>query len=145
MDRGADQPAEAGIFATAVKGRGWRRPSVVVLFAGKVLNQRLAVLHKYNIPEWVSEGLLFSVAIGLVYLFSGIKVDFDLTARDILLVYFFTVIGLNAHVGDLARGGRPLAILLAVTVAFMPVANVVLSARRGQASLPEGAAPEFEG
>ncbi len=62
--------------------------------------------------------MFFSVAIGLVYLFSGIKVDFDLTARDIPLVYFFTVIGLNAHVGDLARGGRPPAILLAVTVAF---------------------------
>ncbi|TIM26217.1 MAG: hypothetical protein E5Y63_30580 [Mesorhizobium sp.] len=118
MDRGADQPAEAGIFATAVKGRGWRRPGVVVLFAGKELNQPLAVLHKYNIPEPVTGALLSPLR--SVCLFSGIKVDFDLTARDILLVYFFffTVIGPNAHVGDLARGGRPLAILLAVTVAF---------------------------
>jgi ESS family glutamate:Na+ symporter len=98
---------------------------VLVLFAGKALNQRLAFLRKYNIPEPVTGGLLFSITIGLVYLLSGIKVDFDLAARDILLVYFFTVIGLNAHVGDLARGGKPLAILLAVTVAFMLVANMV--------------------
>ena len=80
---------------------------------------------KYNIPEPVTGGLLFSVAFGVVYLLSGIKVDFELTARDILLVYFFTVIGINAHVGDLLRGGRPLAVLLAVTVAFMLAENLV--------------------
>jgi ESS family glutamate:Na+ symporter len=96
---------------------------IVVLFVGKAINQRLAVLRKYNIPEPVTGGLLFSAAFGVVYLLSGIKVDFDLTARDILLVYFFTVIGINAHVGDLARGGRPLAALLAVTVAFMLATN----------------------
>ena len=60
-----------------------------------------------------------------MYFVSGIKVDFDLTARDILLVYFFTVIGINAHVGDLVRGGKPLAVLLAVTVAFMFAENFV--------------------
>ena len=97
---------------------------IVVLFVGKALNQRLALLREYNIPEPVTGGLLFSVAFGLVYLLSGVKLDFELTARDILLVYFFTVIGINAHVGDLARGGKPLVLLLAVTVAFMLVENL---------------------
>ncbi|HET9663842.1 MAG TPA: sodium/glutamate symporter [Burkholderiales bacterium] len=48
-----------------------------------------------------------------------------MTARDILLVYFFTVIGINAHASDLVRGGKPLAVLVAVTVAFMFAANSV--------------------
>jgi sodium--glutamate symport carrier gltS len=39
-------------------------------------------------------------------------------------VYFFTVIGLNAHIGDLVRGGRPLGALLAITVAFMFMQNL---------------------
>jgi len=98
---------------------------ILVLFVGKLLTQRLAILREYNIPEPVTGGLLFSIAFGLVYFISGIKVDFELTARDILLVYFFTVIGLNARIGDLAKGGKPLAILLAVTVAFMLVENFV--------------------
>lgn len=98
---------------------------IVVLFVGKVLNQRLAALRKYNIPEPVTGGLLFSFAFGAVYLLSGVKVDFDLTARDILLVYFFTVIGINAHVADLARGGKALGGLLAVTVAFMVAENLI--------------------
>src|SRR5207344_94682 len=57
--------------------------------------------------------------------FAGVKVDFELTARDVLLAYFFTVIGINANVGDLVRGGRQLAVLLAVTVAFMLTENLV--------------------
>jgi glutamate:Na+ symporter, ESS family len=96
---------------------------IIVLFVGKVLNQRLAALREYSIPEPVTGGLLFSAAFGAVYVLSGVKVDFELTARDILLVYFFTVIGINAHVSDLVRGGKLLAALLAVTVAFMFVGN----------------------
>ena len=70
---------------------------IVVLFVGKALNQRFALLRAYNIPEPVTGGLLFAVAFGLAHLVSGVKIDFDLSARDILLVYFFTVIGLNAR------------------------------------------------
>jgi ESS family glutamate:Na+ symporter len=47
-----------------------------------------------------------------------------MTARHILLAYFFTVIGINAHVSDLVRGGKPLGVLLAVTVAFMLAENL---------------------
>ncbi|HET9663843.1 MAG TPA: sodium/glutamate symporter [Burkholderiales bacterium] len=44
---------------------------IIVLFVGKVLNQRLSILRKYNIPEPVTGGLLFSVACGLTYLLSA--------------------------------------------------------------------------
>ncbi len=97
---------------------------IVVLFVGKALNQRVGLLREYNIPEPVTGGLLFSLAFGLVYFLAGVDLDFELTARDILLVYFFTVIGINARIGDLARGGKPLAALLAVTVGFMLVQNL---------------------
>ena len=98
---------------------------ILVLFVGKFLNGCLAALREFNIPEPVTGGLLLAVAFGAVYLVSGIKVDFDLTARDLLLVYFFTVIGINARVGDLLRGGKPLAALLVVTLAFMFAGNLV--------------------
>jgi ESS family glutamate:Na+ symporter len=98
---------------------------ILVLFVGKAISERFATLRRYNIPEPVTGGLLFSAAFGAVYFLSGVKVEFDLTARDVLLVYFFTVIGINAHVGDLVKGGKSLAALLAVTVAFMFVQNVV--------------------
>jgi ESS family glutamate:Na+ symporter len=97
---------------------------ILVLFVGKALNQRFEPLRRYNIPEPVTGGLLVSVGIGLAYFIWGIKVDFDLAARDILLVYFFTAIGINSEIGDLLRGGKPLVILLSVTVGFMLLENL---------------------
>ena len=81
---------------------------IVVLFIGKALNRRLAPLREYNIPEPVTGGLLFALAFWLVYVVSGYKVTFELTARDVLLVYFFTTIGINARVSDLKAGAAAL-------------------------------------
>jgi glutamate:Na+ symporter, ESS family len=96
---------------------------IVVLFVGKAINERVATLREYNIPEPVTGGLLFSLVIGMVFYLSGVQIDFELTARDILLVYFFTTIGINARVGDLRAGGRPLLVLLAATAAFVILQN----------------------
>lgn len=41
-----------------------------------------------------------------------------------LLVYFFTTTGINASVRDLQAGGRPLIILLVITVATMFAQNL---------------------
>jgi ESS family glutamate:Na+ symporter len=97
---------------------------IIVLFVGKRLNERVGFLSEFSIPEPVTGGLLFSVLFGLLYAASGIEVQFELRARDVLLVYFFTTIGINASARDLLAGGRPLLILLAVTIAFMFVQNL---------------------
>ncbi len=96
---------------------------IVVLFVGKALNRRLAILREYNIPEPVTGGLLFAIAFWAVHLASGYQITFELTARDVLLVYFFTTIGINARVSDLRAGGRPLVILLAAVAVFMLLQN----------------------
>lgn len=97
---------------------------IVVLFVGKRLNDVIGVLREFSIPEPVTGGLLFSIVFGLVYALTGIAVEFDLAARDLLLVYFFTTIGINASLKDLLAGGKPLVILLAVTVGYMFVQNL---------------------
>ncbi len=98
---------------------------IVVLFVGKRLNEQVGFLREFSIPEPVTGGLLFSVLFGLLYAASGIAVQFELQARDVLLVYFFTTIGINASARDLLAGGRPLLILLAVTIAFMFAQNLM--------------------
>jgi ESS family glutamate:Na+ symporter len=69
--------------------------------------------------------MLSAVIWTLFYLLSGISVEFDMQARDILLVYFFTTIGINAGFSDLLRGGKPLVILLVLTVIYMFVQNFI--------------------
>lgn len=92
---------------------------VVVYFLGAALTRRLSLLRAYSIPEPVSGGLLAAlIALG-VFLVDGREVVYDLAARDVLLVYFFTTIGMNASFGDLRRGGPLLAVMLALTVGFM--------------------------
>src|SRR5262245_15440886 len=93
---------------------------ILVLFVGKGLNQRVGVLREFNIPEPVTGGLLFALGLWAFHLATGYRVLFELHIRDVLLVYFFTTIGLNARVSDLKAGGRPFVILcLLVTVLLL--------------------------
>jgi ESS family glutamate:Na+ symporter len=98
---------------------------IVVLFVGKRVNDAVGFLKEFSIPEPVTGGLIFSVLLAVVYFLSGIEIAFELTARDVLLVYFFTTIGINASLKDLLAGGKPLIILLSITIAYMIVQNLV--------------------
>ena len=91
---------------------------IIVLFLGRNLTQRFMVLQQFNIPEPVSGGLLISILIAIIYAFSGYEVTFELESRDVLLVYFFTTIGINASLGDLLKGGKPLVVLLIITISY---------------------------
>ena len=97
---------------------------IVVLFVGKRVNDAVKALREYSIPEPVTGGLICSVLIALVYLLTGIEIEFNLAARDFLLVYFFTTIGINSSLKDLLEGGKPLVILLVITIGFMFLQNV---------------------
>jgi len=97
---------------------------IIVLFVGKRLNETIGFLRTFSIPEPVTGGLLFSVLITLVYLVSGVEIQFNLAARDVLLVYFFTTIGINSSLKDLLSGGKPLVILLTITIAYMIIQNL---------------------
>ncbi|MFS6827291.1 sodium/glutamate symporter [Cyanobium sp. ATX-6F1] len=98
--------------------------AIVVLAAGQWLNRRVALLSAYNIPEPVSSGLLVCVLLALVHGIWGLEVSFNLATRDFLLLYFFAAIGLNADFGTLRSGGRPLALLVALTTGYMILQNL---------------------
>jgi ESS family glutamate:Na+ symporter len=98
---------------------------IVVFFAGWGLNQKVGFLQRYNIPEPVTGGILAALASLALKLVFDFEIEYDLATRDILLVYFFTCIGLNARFSDLRSGGRPLLILLGLTLGFIVVQNLV--------------------
>ena len=112
-----DGVLQIGPFLTVTLG-------IVVLFVGKRLNDAIPILREYSIPEPVTGGLLFSILFGIVYAVTDVAVEFTLTARDILLVYFFTTIGINASIKDLLAGGKPLVVLLVITIGYMIVQNI---------------------
>lgn len=98
---------------------------IVVYFVGMALTDRIGVLRRYNIPEPVTGGIVAALLALALFLATGLSLDYDLETRDRLLVYFFTAIGLNARVSDLVRGGRPLAILLGLTLGYIVIQDVI--------------------
>ena len=97
---------------------------IVVLFIGKRLNSAIGFLRNFSIPAPVTGGLILSIILGVIYGLFGIEVSFDLGLRDLLLIYFFTTIGINASFKDLMAGGKPLIILLVITISYMFVQNL---------------------
>ena len=98
---------------------------MVVYFVGDRLTRRSSFLRNYNIPEPVTGGFAVALLVWALFAILGREIAFDIEARDKLLVIFFTTIGLNARFSDLLRGGKPLAILLGITVVFIVVQNLV--------------------
>lgn len=98
---------------------------MTVYFLGALLTRHSRLLRDFNIPVPVSGGLCVALFVWALRWASSTEIDFELDTRDMLLVVFFTTIGLNARFADLVRAGRPLAILLGLTIVFMVLQNVV--------------------
>lgn len=96
-----------------------------VYLLGARINSKVAVLRQFNIPEPVTGGLLASLVVLLLYLVANVELSFELQTRDALLVLFFAGIGLNARLSDLIAGGKPLVILLILTLVTIVAQNVI--------------------
>jgi len=98
---------------------------ILVLFLGKDLNSRFRLLREFTIPEPVSGGLLVALVIAMLHLAFGLEINFGMRARDVLLVCFFTTVGMNASFSDLRRGGRSLVVLLVLSIVLMVAQNLL--------------------
>jgi ESS family glutamate:Na+ symporter len=97
----------------------------VVLFAGRALIARSAILARFSIPAPVVGGVITAVLLAVLDIWGGIRIGFDMSLRDNLLLMFFTTVGLSADARMLVRGGPKLAIFLGVSALFIIVQNIV--------------------
>ncbi len=98
--------------------------SILVLFLGAWLTSQIAFLRRYSIPEAVTGGLICSSIVALLFVAFEREIRFDMRMRDLLLLVFFSTIGLSAKLRLLAEGGKALAILVVVAAAFLVVQDV---------------------
>lgn len=111
---------------------------LVTYLLGEAINNHVALLRRFNIPDPVTGGLLVAVLFYGLYQAGIVEVSFDTHTRDLLLLIFFTGIGLNARLGDLLRGGRPLGVLVVITAGLLFVQNIVGGIAAWIAGLPLG-------
>jgi ESS family glutamate:Na+ symporter len=95
--------------------------SILVLFLGLYLTRKVAFLRDNYIPPAVSGGLICSIVVAVIYGVADLQINFDLQIRDVLLLVFFSTIGLSAKLGTLAAGGRALALLVVVAAVFLVI------------------------
>ena len=98
--------------------------SILVLYLGFFLNRRIRFLSEYYIPPAVTGGLICSLAVAVIYAAADLEVAFDLQIRDVLLLVFFSTIGMTAKLRTLAAGGKALAILVVVAAVFLVCQNL---------------------
>lgn len=99
--------------------------AIVLLFIGKFATMRYQLLKKYSIPEPVIGGFICAAVVAILYSLFDITIEFDLAARDILLLYFFAGIGLSASFKTLVSGGKPLLVLTSLAVIYIILQNVI--------------------
>jgi len=99
--------------------------SILVLFVGMYLERKIKFLRENFIPPAVTGGLLFAVGVALIRAVFQIELDFEMHFRDLLLLIFFSTVGLSARLSTLASGGKTLAILVVAAGVFLLFQNVV--------------------
>ncbi len=116
---------DPGVTIWQVKPMDMLTVSIFVLFVGMYLNSRLLVLKRNYIPPAVSGGIVFSVITTGFYLLADIQFEFDMRFRDLLLLVFFSTVGLSSRLSQLARGGKALVILVCIAAVFLLVQNTI--------------------
>jgi ESS family glutamate:Na+ symporter len=99
--------------------------SIGVLFTGMFLNRRIKLLGDNYIPPAVTGGLLFAVGTTLLYSFADLQIEFDMRFRDLLLLVFFSTVGLSARLKTLAAGGKALVVLVGIAGVFLVLQNAL--------------------
>jgi len=97
--------------------------SVLVLFLGMYLNRRIRFLSQNYIPPAVTGGLLFSALTAGLYFQFDVALEFDMQFRDLLLLVFFSTVGLSARMKALAGSGGPLLVLVLAAGVFLTLQN----------------------
>ncbi|MEM8845037.1 MAG: sodium/glutamate symporter [Pseudomonadota bacterium] len=98
--------------------------SILVLFLGLYLNQKIKILGNSFIPPSVTGGIICSVLIAIIYTTTDVEISFDMQIRDVLLLVFFSTIGLNANFKVLATGGKALLVLCVIAFVFLIVQDL---------------------
>ena len=69
--------------------------SILVLYLGFYLNRKIQFLSEFYIPPAVTGGLICSIIVAVIYGVADLEITFDMQIRDLLLLVFFSTIGLT--------------------------------------------------
>lgn len=98
--------------------------AIGVLFLGHLVNAKLPILKKYNIPEPIVGGLIVAIALTALH-FQGVDLTFSLPLQSTFMLMFFSTVGLAANYTQLMKGGAKVFLFLAVASVYIIIQNGV--------------------
>ncbi len=98
---------------------------LVGLLIGSFLIRRLGFMRKLGLPVSVLGGVIVSLVVLVIHTVSGLEIEFATGLRDLLLLAFFTTVGLSAKLSSLKAGGKKLVILCGMTVVLLVVQDLI--------------------
>ncbi len=99
--------------------------SLVVFFAGGSIVNRVPLFQRFSIPVPVLGGCIIAVVLAVAESLTGVRVSFDMSMKDSLLLGFFTTVGLAADARMLAKGGPKLLVFLLVCTGLLVIQNAI--------------------
>ncbi|HWL28518.1 MAG TPA: sodium/glutamate symporter, partial [Burkholderiaceae bacterium] len=77
--------------------------AIGMLLVGTLVNRKVSVLARYNIPDPVTGGLLFAIVASIALATAGFHITFDQPVKPLFLLMFFSGVGLCADLRMLKR------------------------------------------
>lgn len=99
--------------------------AIVAILVGTAVNGRVAALRTSGIPPAVTGGLLFAALAWIARAWPGIELAWPGAMRSLLLLVFFSGLGLSAKFAGLKQGGVQVALLCVVIALTIVVQNAV--------------------
>ena len=88
--------------------------AAVTYYFGAWLRKKVPFLEKYSVPSPVVGGMLVALVLSCLEYFHFMKVNFDTSLQTLLMLAFFTTIGLSASLKIVTEGGKLLVSFLFV-------------------------------
>ena len=99
--------------------------ALIVLFIGKGVRASLPWLQRIDLPDAVVGGLLAAILALVARTAFGIELTFANQLHDLLLLVFFSTVGLSTKLSAILAGGRALIVLCVVTVLLITLQNLL--------------------
>lgn len=115
---------ETGILLT-LQGRHILVMAILVLYLGKFIKSKSDFLQSNNIPASVIGGVICSIVLSLLVGLQIMHFVYDMELRNVLLLIFFSSIGLTSKFKSLIYGGKELVIFVVACALFLMIQNCI--------------------
>ena len=99
--------------------------AAALYYLGNLMCSKISIFNKYCIPAPLVGGVCFSLVNTILYATGIAYITFDSTLQTVFQNLFFTTVGFSVSLPQLKKGGKAVALMLALGVIITVIQNVI--------------------